>query len=622
MALLCQPPRIHPYIRMKCYMGWGPPVKTVDMGLPALTHIPPLLHPAARTTPRSNPAGDYVLYWMTAARRTASTSGCSRAAELCAAVSASHWSSSRRCVSTIPFASRPAAPLRDRRHGGQRHGPSRKLARSTTRTSNRQRTAPDRAARGTLNLRLRRRHRLVSRLLPAADAIRRCAAQLPVRLEAVDANGLIPVADHGRAFPTARGYRAFVQRTCVSICRISRRAAAQCTRNTLGGRLPATIDATMAGRRPVERLIKPQPLVASCRSISPFGRSRWQGGQDVATRTTSSDFLRPEAGRYYGDEHNHPDADCTSRLSPYLHFGHISAHEIFSAVMTARTLDDAKASEGRARARAKAGGASRRPARGFPRPARRVARARLQRLPPGRRNYRRTTRCPPGRGRRWKRTSMIRGRTSIRSSSSRRPRHTTRSGTPRRASCAGRLVPRLHAHALGKEDPRVVPRIRPKRSTGWRSLMNRYSLDGRDPVSLPELRLGARTLRPSLARTPDLRHGPLHDLREREAQTADEGLSRALRSMISTSNLQRLELERVLVRVGSGGEGTSGPRRLGLTRGKTTLRRVAHDARARWGLPIVSERSVQQTGVPLRRCRIPAGAGIVRTRAGGTVFRA
>ena len=29
--------------------------------------------------------------------------------------------------------------------------------------------------------------------------------QVPVRLEAVDSNGIIPVAEHGRAFPTARG---------------------------------------------------------------------------------------------------------------------------------------------------------------------------------------------------------------------------------------------------------------------------------------------------------------------------------------------------------------------------------------------------------------------------------
>jgi deoxyribodipyrimidine photo-lyase len=34
----------------------------------------------------------------------------------------------------------------------------------------------------------------------------------------------------------------------------------------------------------------------------------------------------------YDDEHNQPEHDSTSRLSPWLHFGHLSAHEVFTAV--------------------------------------------------------------------------------------------------------------------------------------------------------------------------------------------------------------------------------------------------------------------------------------------------
>ncbi len=34
----------------------------------------------------------------------------------------------------------------------------------------------------------------------------------------------------------------------------------------------------------------------------------------------------------YGEKHSQPESAVTSDLSPYLHFGHISAHEIFSAV--------------------------------------------------------------------------------------------------------------------------------------------------------------------------------------------------------------------------------------------------------------------------------------------------
>jgi deoxyribodipyrimidine photo-lyase len=45
-------------------------------------------------------------------------------------------------------------------------------------------------------------------------------------------------------------------------------------------------------------------------------------------------FVTTKLARY-NESHNHPDADGTSRLSPYLHFGHVSAHDIFAAVMTA-----------------------------------------------------------------------------------------------------------------------------------------------------------------------------------------------------------------------------------------------------------------------------------------------
>jgi deoxyribodipyrimidine photo-lyase len=37
----------------------------------------------------------------------------------------------------------------------------------------------------------------------------------------------------------------------------------------------------------------------------------------------------------YAEQRNHPDADATSGLSPWLHFGHLSAHEVFARVTDA-----------------------------------------------------------------------------------------------------------------------------------------------------------------------------------------------------------------------------------------------------------------------------------------------
>jgi deoxyribodipyrimidine photo-lyase len=55
------------------------------------------------------------------------------------------------------------------------------------------------------------------------------------------------------------------------------------------------------------------------------------GGGGAAHRRLA-DFIRDGLARY-ADEHNHPDANATSRLSPWLHFGHLGAHEVFEAVM-------------------------------------------------------------------------------------------------------------------------------------------------------------------------------------------------------------------------------------------------------------------------------------------------
>jgi deoxyribodipyrimidine photo-lyase len=69
-------------------------------------------------------------------------------------------------------------------------------------------------------------------------------------------------------------------------------------------------------------------------------RSKWPAavssddapGGTVAARRHLDAFIETRLDRYAGDQ-RHPDLDGTSRLSPYLHWGHISAHEVFARVM-------------------------------------------------------------------------------------------------------------------------------------------------------------------------------------------------------------------------------------------------------------------------------------------------
>lgn len=161
--------------------------------------------------------------------------------------------------------------------------------------------------------------------------VARAAATVPVRLEQVDSNGLLPLRAATRAFPTAHAFRRFLQEELPT--HLARRPL----RDPLAGialpplpalpedvlrRWPAASPALLAGdsgalaRLPIEH------------SVPPVAQ---RGGEQEGRRCLQA-FLDRRLGRY-ADEANHPDADARSHLSPYLHFGHVSAHEAFEALM-------------------------------------------------------------------------------------------------------------------------------------------------------------------------------------------------------------------------------------------------------------------------------------------------
>ena len=151
-----------------------------------------------------------------------------------------------------------------------------------------------------------------------------------VRVEAVDSNGLIPLAAHGRAFTSARSFRAFVQRELRSHLREfpEEQPLKALPRQT------AKIDAGMLKRWPAaSNLLERKATLEHLPIDHDVAPAAAIGGERTA-RVRLARFVTSQLGRYAA-EHNDPDSDCTSRLSPYLHFGHISAHEVFSAVMTA-----------------------------------------------------------------------------------------------------------------------------------------------------------------------------------------------------------------------------------------------------------------------------------------------
>lgn len=166
--------------------------------------------------------------------------------------------------------------------------------------------------------------------LPGAVAA--AGAQLEVLLEAVDSNGLIPLSAVPQAYPAAVHFRRYMQSTLRTHLRDVPAAAPSFDGLSA---LPPGLLMKLAPAWPMvstEVLRKGSAAVSALPIDHRVGPTAFVGGHRAASRALAS-FVRARV-EGYNEHHSHPDDRGTSRLSPYLHFGHISSHEIFSAVMS------------------------------------------------------------------------------------------------------------------------------------------------------------------------------------------------------------------------------------------------------------------------------------------------
>ncbi|MGE3959833.1 MAG: deoxyribodipyrimidine photolyase [Vicinamibacterales bacterium] len=164
--------------------------------------------------------------------------------------------------------------------------------------------------------------------LPAA--VESAGTQVGVRLEAVDSNGLLPLSVLPQAYPAAVHHRRFMQRVFREHVVAFPERAPLDRLPSLRASLPAgTVEAWSPASRellagsPSE--LASLPLDHDVHSVSLVGGCR-------AGSAALGDFVERRLSVYH-DAHNHPDDHGTSRLSPYLHFGHVSPHQVFDAVM-------------------------------------------------------------------------------------------------------------------------------------------------------------------------------------------------------------------------------------------------------------------------------------------------
>lgn len=152
---------------------------------------------------------------------------------------------------------------------------------------------------------------------------------VPVGFELVDSNGLFPMRATERVFARAYDFRRFLQKHLVDHLEEmpepdplagSRLAKLTALDESIEEQWPAADLAAFSKRAGLEDL----PIDHQV-EVSPLG-----GGSKEARRVLRS-FVKEKLDKY-ATERNQPELDVSSGLSPYLHAGHISAHEVFAEV--------------------------------------------------------------------------------------------------------------------------------------------------------------------------------------------------------------------------------------------------------------------------------------------------
>ena len=159
------------------------------------------------------------------------------------------------------------------------------------------------------------------------------ARQVPVRLELIDSNGLLPMRAADRAFARAYDFRRFLQRNL----RPFLEPDSMPEEDPLQGyRMGVLEDLSKAIQRRWPAA-KPAEIAAQSQQLDRFPidhavRSVEIAGGAAAAGQMLRSFLDHKLPKY-AELRNEPDAEATSGLSPYLHFGHLSVHQVFAETM-------------------------------------------------------------------------------------------------------------------------------------------------------------------------------------------------------------------------------------------------------------------------------------------------
>ncbi len=273
--------------------------------------------------------GAFVLYWMVAARRTRHSFALDRAVEHCEALGKPLLIVEALRVD-YPWAS-------DRHHAFVLAGMADNRAACAERgvTCHTYVEPTNGAGKGLLDALAKDACVVVTDDWPCMFVprmVKALAARVPIRVEAVDGNGLYPMHATDRVFGRAVDFRRYLQKvladhlgTLPSKDPLGRAKAhgEAVIPEEVRTRWPAADDGLL-GAEPARLATLPIDHGVPPSAVLPGG--------PVAGRRVLASFLAARLSRY-GTSRNHPDDDAASGLSPYLHFGHVGTHEVFDALV-------------------------------------------------------------------------------------------------------------------------------------------------------------------------------------------------------------------------------------------------------------------------------------------------
>ena len=167
------------------------------------------------------------------------------------------------------------------------------------------------------------------------------AEAIDVRLEAVDANGLLPLRVNQQAPIRAYLFRRLLQKS-LPVHLLERPAVDPLAGGKLARIESLPVEITKRWPRATRDLLdghaKALQALPIDHTVIPVPALP---GGPVAGRAALSRFLTTGLARYH-EERSDPDADAQSGLSPYLHFGHLGTHQILHELAACEGWDPSR----------------------------------------------------------------------------------------------------------------------------------------------------------------------------------------------------------------------------------------------------------------------------------------